>query len=44
VLGEKSLAEGEGAPELTESDEYKLADRLGMRIIRLAELADFLKY
>jgi NAD-dependent DNA ligase len=44
VLGEKSLAEGEGAPELTDSDEYKLADKLGIRIIRLAELQDFLKY
>lgn len=44
VLGEKSLAEGDTAPELTDSDEYKLADKLGMRIIRLAELQDFLKY
>jgi len=44
VLGEKSLAEGDAAPELTDSDEYKLADKLGMRIIRLAELQDFLKY
>ena len=44
VLGEKSLAEGEGAPELTDSDEYKLADKLGMRIVRLSELQDFLQY
>jgi hypothetical protein len=44
VLGDKSLAEGEFAQELTDTDEYKLADKLGMRIIRLAELADFLKY
>ncbi len=44
VLGEKSLAEGEFAAELTDTDEYKLADKLGMRIIRLAELSDFLKY
>ncbi len=44
VLGEKSLAEGEFAQELTDTDEYKLADKLGMRIIRVAELADFLRY
>ena len=44
VLGEKPLAEGENAPELTESDDYKTADKLGMRIIRLAELQDFLRY
>jgi hypothetical protein len=44
VLGDKSLAEGEFAPELTESEEYKLAERLGMRIIRLPDLAEFLRY
>ncbi len=44
VLGEKSLAEGEFAQELTDTDDYKLADKLGMRIIRVAELADFLRY
>jgi len=44
VLGEKSLAEGEFAPELTETADYKLAEKLGMRIIRVAELASFLKY
>lgn len=43
VLGEKSLAEGEFAQELTETDEYKLAEKLGMRVIRVAELASFLK-
>lgn len=44
VLGEPSLAEGEDAPDLTESDEYVLADKLGLRIIRLADLARFLRY
>ena len=44
VLGEKSLAEGEFAQELTETEEYKLADKLGMRIIRLDDLAGFLRY
>jgi hypothetical protein len=44
VVGEKSLAEGEFAQELTESDEYKLADRLGMRIVRLDSLSDYLRY
>jgi hypothetical protein len=44
VVGEKSLAEGEFAPELTDTDEYKLADKLGMRIIRLEALAEFLRY
>lgn len=43
VLGEKSLAEGEFAKELTETDEYKLAEKLGMRVIRVAELASFLR-
>lgn len=43
VLGEKPLGEAD-AKELTETDEYKLADKLGMRIIRLADLADFLRY
>jgi hypothetical protein len=44
VVGEKSLAEGEFAQELTESDEYKLADRLGMRIVQLDSLSDYLRY
>jgi hypothetical protein len=44
VLGDKPLAEGDAAPELTDSDEYKLADKLGMRIVRLDELQEFLKY
>ena len=43
VLGERPLGEAE-AEDLTMTDEYKLADKLGMRIIRLAELADFLRY
>jgi len=44
VLGNKPAAEGEQGPELTDSDDYKLADKLGIRIMRFAELADFLKY
>jgi hypothetical protein len=44
VVGEKSLAEGEFAQELTETDEYKLADKLGMRIVRLDSLSDYLRY
>jgi hypothetical protein len=44
VIGSKPAAEGESGPELTDSDEYKLADKLGIRIMRFAELADFLKY
>ncbi len=43
VLGDKDLAEGEDAKDLTETDEYKLADKLGMRIVRLGELAEFLR-
>jgi hypothetical protein len=44
VLGEKNLAEGEFAVELTDTEEFKLADKLGMRIVRLDELAGFLRY
>ncbi|GJM22842.1 MAG: hypothetical protein DHS20C15_27570 [Planctomycetota bacterium] len=44
VLGDKDLSEGEFATELTDTDEYHLADKLGMRIIRLDELASFLRY
>lgn len=44
VLGEKNLAEGEFAMELVDTDEFKLADKLGMRIVRLDELAGFLRY
>lgn len=43
VLGERPLGEAD-AKDLTETDEYKLADKLGMRIIRLTELAEFLRY
>jgi hypothetical protein len=43
VLGDKPLGEAD-AKDLTETDEYKFADKLGMRIIRLAELAEFLRY
>ena len=43
VLGDRPLGEAD-AKDLTETDEYKLADKLGMRIIRLTELAEFLRY
>jgi hypothetical protein len=43
VLGDKDLSEGEAAKELTETDEYLLADKLGMRIVRLGDLAEFLR-
>lgn len=44
VMGEKNLSEGEFAQELTDTDEFKLADKLGMRIVRLDDLAGFLRY
>ena len=43
VLGDTPLGEAD-AKDLTQTEEYKLADKLGMRIIRLAELSDFLRY
>ncbi|HZL99829.1 MAG TPA: hypothetical protein VFD43_06220 [Planctomycetota bacterium] len=43
VLGERPLGDAQ-ALDLTDTDEYKLADKLGMRIIRLAELDEFLRY
>lgn len=43
VLGERSLAD-EDAADLTTSDDYQLADKLGIRIIRLADLSRFLRY
>jgi len=43
VVGEKSLSD-EFAPELTATEEYKLAEKLGMHIIRVSELSDFLNY
>jgi len=42
VLGEKNLAEGEFAVALEDTDEYRRADKWGMRIVRLADLAAFL--
>lgn len=44
VLGSKNLADGEFAVELEETDEYRLADRLGMRIMRLADLSGYLSF
>ncbi|GEM_PF-1779110 len=42
VLGQKNLSEGEFAVELEDTDEYRKADKWGMRIVRLADLASFL--
>jgi hypothetical protein len=42
VLGEKNLSEGEFAVELEDTDEYRKADKWGMRIVRLADLAAYL--
>lgn len=44
VLGEKNLAEGEFAVELEQTDEYQQAERLGLRIVRLDTLKEFLAY
>lgn len=44
VLGEKDLSEGEFATELTDTDEYHMADKWGVRIVRLDDLAGFLRY
>ncbi len=44
VVGEKSLAAGEDAPDLVDTDEYRRAEQLGIRIIRLPELEAFLRY
>lgn len=42
VLGNKE--EGEFAQELTDSPEYKLADKLGVQIVRLNDIMDFIRY
>lgn len=44
VLGSKNLADGEFALELEETEEYRQADRLGMRIMRLGDLNRFLTF
>lgn len=44
VLGYESPAEGEFAQALSETDEFILADKLGTRVMRLDDLAKFLKY
>jgi hypothetical protein len=44
VLGEKSLAGGEDAAELTETEAFKTAEKFGIRIILLPELASYLRY
>ena len=42
VLGQKE--EGEFAQELTDTDQYKLADKLGVQIVRLNDIMDFIRY
>ncbi len=44
VLGETSLDEGDDAVALTDTDAYRTAEKFGIRIILLPELASFLKY
>lgn len=44
VLGHKNLALGDDAPELTDTPEFMQADRLGIRVVRLDDLARFLAY
>ena len=44
VLGHKNLALGDDAPELTDTPEFMEADRLGIRVVRLDDLAKFLSY
>lgn len=43
VLGNKNLSD-EFAPELTETEEYAFATKIGMRIMRLDDLKPFLRY
>ena len=43
VLGQEALTE-DGGPALTETDEYRKASELGLRVVRLAELSTFLRY
>lgn len=43
VLGNKDLSD-EFAPELTETDEYAFASKVGMRIVRLDNLKPYLRY
>ena len=44
VLGDKNQAEGEFAQELTQTDEYRQAEALGVRIIRLDDLSGYLRF
>ncbi len=44
VLGHESLTNDEFAQPLTETDEYVLAEKLGLRLMRLDELAQYLRY
>jgi hypothetical protein len=44
VVGEKNLANDEDEPDLTDTEEYRYARSIGMRIIRLDELAAYLRY
>ncbi len=42
VLGDKE--EGEFAQNLTDTDEYKLADKLGVQIVRIDDILDFIRF
>ena len=43
VLGEESLSEGDDAVPLTDTDAYRTAEKFGIRIILLPELASYLR-
>ncbi len=43
VLGYKDMSD-EFAPDLTETDEFAQADKLGTRIVRLVDLEEYLRY
>lgn len=44
VVGDVPLTEGEDAVPLTDTEEYRTAEKFGIRIVRLPELATFLRY
>jgi len=44
VLGYESLSEGDDVVPLTELPEFQEADRLGVRMVRLDEIAKFLRF
>lgn len=44
IMGHESLAEGEFAQALTTTDDFIMAESLGLRIMRLDELSSYLRY